>query len=91
MAELRTKVGGNGVAVFHKIFLLRRILFIPKFSGDLFLGKSRSILAIHFFLKSPITPSTLKSQMVGPLRGFLPYVGEDCVTSPKNVCVGGWI
>ena len=28
--------------------------------------------------------------MVGPLglrRSFLPYIGEDCVTSRKNVCV----
>ena len=35
----------------------------------------------------------LMRKMVGHLLGlrhaFLPYVGEDCVTGQKNVCVGG--
>ena len=35
----------------------------------------------------------LMREIVGHLLGlrhaFLPYVGEDCVTSQKNVCVGG--
>ena len=35
----------------------------------------------------------LMREIVGHLlwlrHAFLPYVGEDCVTSQKNVCVGG--
>ena len=36
----------------------------------------------------------LMREIVGHLLGlrhaFLPYVGEDCMTSQKNVCVGGY-
>ena len=67
---------------FHKIFLGDGFSLYRNFEEAFFsVSKSRSILVIHL--------------MVGPLglrRLSLPYVGKDCVTSRKNVCVeAGWL